>query len=66
MPIYEYLCAKCNTCFALLKMSANDDTGTKCPGCGSEEVKKLMSAFAVCAPGGGATSLGQGSGFGGG
>lgn len=65
MPIYEYFCPKCNACFTVLRLTVTDNSVEKCPGCGSEDVKKLMSAFAVCSPGSGFSSAGQSSGFGG-
>ncbi|QTA86389.1 FmdB family zinc ribbon protein [Desulfonema magnum] len=43
MPIFEYLCKKCNHQFEELILSANDPA-PKCPKCQNENVEKLMSA----------------------
>jgi len=42
MPIYEYLCEKCNNEFEALVFS-NEET-PNCPHCKSNKVKKLVSA----------------------
>ena len=43
MPIYEYVCAKCeHSMEAIQKMS--DDALTDCPGCGEAALKKKISA----------------------
>lgn len=60
MPIYEYVCATCGACFTVLRLTIRIDDETTCPGCGSGEVKKLISAFAVCAPGGEYSASGAG------
>ncbi len=46
MPIYEYKCENCNQVFSLLQRMGANEKDTKCPHCGSSNVKKLMSAFA--------------------
>jgi putative FmdB family regulatory protein len=50
MPIYEYICKKCNDSFELL---VRESTVLECPSCGSRELKKEFSAFAVNSQGGG-------------
>ncbi|RJQ16106.1 MAG: zinc ribbon domain-containing protein [Nitrospiraceae bacterium] len=66
MPIYEYICLKCNHKFALLQ-GLNSEKNTVCPGCSSKEVKKVVSSFSCSSgPGGGASSAMPVSGFGGG
>lgn len=43
MPIYEYLCGRCeNTHEVIQKVS--DDPLKKCPQCGEDALKKLLSA----------------------
>ncbi len=42
MPIYEYKCESCETCFERL-VFAGDDEKVDCPDCGSRKVAKLMS-----------------------
>ncbi len=45
MPIYEYVCLKCNDKFALLQSLYPPEKQTECPKCLSTEVKKVMSSF---------------------
>jgi len=47
MPIYEYKCQKCNYQFEKLVWG---EEKTKCPKCGSENLKKLISGFSVGQP----------------
>ncbi|RMD52065.1 MAG: zinc ribbon domain-containing protein [Nitrospirae bacterium] len=44
MPIYEYRCKKCNRDFEKLVYREEKIT---CPACGSSEVAKKFSAFAM-------------------
>ena len=48
MPIYEYNCTKCGTCFEVLVRTKKDVPG-KCPKCGTEKPAKQFSSFAVSA-----------------
>ena len=43
MPIFEYLCEKCNHEFEELILSS-EDSPPQCPQCHSKKVEKLMSA----------------------
>lgn len=43
MPIYEYVCKKCNNSFEHLLMS-QDSKPVVCPSCGSKSLGRLMSA----------------------
>jgi putative FmdB family regulatory protein len=54
MPIFEYLCHNCKKEFERLVFTG-DSQKIDCPECGSDDVKKKMSA----------TSFMSGSGFGG-
>ena len=45
MPIYEFSCQQCGETFEELVLGGQTN-GIKCPKCGSEAVKKLMSACA--------------------
>lgn len=45
MPLYEYLCKKCQKVFEILQLSSKDEKEVKCPHCGSKEVEKLLSTF---------------------
>jgi putative FmdB family regulatory protein len=52
MPIYEYQCAACgHTLETLQKIS--DSPLTRCPACGAEALKKLVSASGFRLKGGG-------------
>jgi putative FmdB family regulatory protein len=45
MPVYEYLCGKCERKFELLVRSA--EAKVACPGCRSRKVRKLFSVFGL-------------------
>jgi putative FmdB family regulatory protein len=47
MPIYEYVCPKCNGRFQKLVQGFSDPSGLACPRCGSAEVKRAISRVAV-------------------
>jgi putative FmdB family regulatory protein len=46
MPIYEYVCEKCDHCFEFLVFTAKGSP-PNCPQCDHKKVKKLMSAGCV-------------------
>ena len=63
MPIYEYQCEKCQSCFERLVFTG-DKIQVKCPECGAKQVKKLMSCSRFAGGGiGGACKSGASSGF---
>jgi len=46
MPIYEFLCQKCEVKFNILIRNPAESTAAQCPNCGSsEEVVRLISSF---------------------
>ena len=45
MPIFEYLCGKCNKVTELLRL-AGDDSQPACGSCGSAQVEKIFSVTA--------------------
>ena len=49
MPIYEYTCSKCDAEFERLTLGSaeNGKNELDCPVCGSAEVFKKFSSFAV-------------------
>jgi putative FmdB family regulatory protein len=47
MPTYEYLCPHCNRIFNFLVKSPATARRATCPQCGSEDMKKMISGFAV-------------------
>lgn len=64
MPIYEYTCMKCNKVFSVLQKVGASEKDTACSHCGSNDVKKNMSAFNSSSAGSGFSP--SFSGFGGG
>jgi putative FmdB family regulatory protein len=61
MPIYEYRCEDCETAFEKLVRAFREEVA--CPRCGSTELERLLSTFAMSGTG----SAGTGpSAFGGG
>ena len=53
MPIYEFVCEKCHLEFEELFSSSSDNGSVACPGCGSENTRKVFSAFATSDTGSG-------------
>jgi putative FmdB family regulatory protein len=47
MPIYEYRCCACGKKSIFVTLSAKSDFAPKCQKCGSSNVVKLISRFAV-------------------
>ncbi len=48
MPIYEYLCRRCNTIFQFLVRNPSSKTAPVCPECGKgDRMEKVMSTFSV-------------------
>jgi putative FmdB family regulatory protein len=43
MPIYEYRCENCDHCFERLMLAGEEETHLRCPVCGKEEIRKLVS-----------------------
>ncbi len=56
MPIYEYICLKCDEKFALLQSLYPPENNTECPKCASKEVKKIISSFNSSSGSGGSNS----------
>lgn len=54
MPIYEYECDACKATFETLVSSASCKEKITCPTCGSENVRKVMSAGSLRVGSGGA------------
>ncbi len=51
MPIYRFLCDRCGTEFRELVMNGNPRV--RCPGCGADEVNRLLTRFGVIYKGSG-------------
>ncbi len=66
MPMYEFMCAECESEFETLVQSADAVSSVECPECASRKVHKKLSLFGVAA--GKASSPGSSytSGFSGG
>ncbi len=47
LPIYEYRCDRCGRRSSVLIRSISFATDATCPACGSREMRKLVSRFAV-------------------
>ncbi len=46
MPVYEFLCQKCNTRSSILIRGMANATVDKCPACGSNDLSRIISSFA--------------------
>ncbi len=66
MPIYEYICLKCNENFSILQSLYPAEKSTECPKCASKDVKKIISSFTCGAGSGSASSSSPAPTFGGG
>lgn len=47
MPIYEYRCKGCGRKVAIFVRQMGADEGVACPRCGSQELERLFSRFAM-------------------
>ncbi len=47
MPIYEYKCQKCGAAFEQIIISKHDESGISCQKCGSNLVRKTISAASL-------------------
>ena len=47
MPIYEYACKTCNRMSTILVMKRDAQEGLQCRHCGSDQLHRVMSRFAV-------------------
>ncbi|HXX56886.1 MAG TPA: zinc ribbon domain-containing protein [Thermodesulfovibrionales bacterium] len=66
MPIYEYACNACNETFSLLQRVGSSERDSICPRCGSDKVRKKLSAFSCSSGGSGSFSSFPSGGHGGG
>jgi len=55
MPMYEYDCPRCGTRFEELIVRRADERDVRCPDCGSAQVTRALSTFAVAGAGAHAT-----------
>jgi putative FmdB family regulatory protein len=47
MPIYEFICARCDTRFEDLILKEGDLREVACSSCGSPQVEKTFSVFGM-------------------
>lgn len=47
MPIYEFLCSKCNKISSFLSLKVSDPIDAYCKFCGSQDVRKIISRVAI-------------------
>jgi putative FmdB family regulatory protein len=47
MPIYEYVCASCDTKFEMLRPMSRANEKAACPEC-KHESERVLSTFACC------------------
>jgi putative FmdB family regulatory protein len=47
MPIYEYECEKCHRRTSVLTLRVSEQVDAVCDKCGSRELRRLMSRFAM-------------------
>ena len=47
MPMYEFKCVKCGDVFEELIRNSKDNDDVECPECGSHDVTRVLSSFAV-------------------
>lgn len=59
MPIYEFFCEACDKKFETLVMGKETPT---CPGCGTEDIRRLMSACGFISKGSGGETVGKSAG----
>ena len=51
MALYEYKCAECEEHFDLMRPMSQADKPARCPECGSEESRRVITNFAAITPG---------------
>jgi len=47
MPLYEYCCSECGTCFDALRAMSDADAPIACPKCSSENTYRAISLFSA-------------------
>ena len=47
MPIYEFLCPKCNVIYSFLSRTADPEKIPTCPKCGSTDLRRVPSRFGI-------------------
>lgn len=60
MPIYEYKCETCGKIFEKFQKINERQDSIKCPVCGSNETKRILSCFSYTGDYGSSSSCGSG------
>ena len=47
MPIYEFLCPRCNVIYSFLSRRVDTEKVPRCPKCGAENLRRVPSRFGV-------------------
>lgn len=63
MPVYEYICQKCQLKFDYLVRSSQDEI--VCPRCNRKDLKRLISTFSFSSKDAGGNTTGSSGGCGG-
>ncbi|MEJ2211019.1 MAG: zinc ribbon domain-containing protein [Anaerolineae bacterium] len=58
MPVYEYVCADCNSTFAKLRSMSQSDAPAPCPECGGGHTSRAISLFSAVSRGSNGESRG--------
>ena len=61
MPVYEFSCNACGAAVSVFVRSMSSPVSGSCGRCGSTDLRRLVSRFAVISAGGGLDSLGEDS-----
>lgn len=53
MPIYEFRCKQCLSCFEALVWMSGDEDSVECPKCKGKDAERIMSACSTASGGSG-------------
>lgn len=59
MPVYEFLCPRCNRIFSFHSFRVETARAPRCPKCGAEDLRRVPSRFGVAAASKTATAGGK-------
>lgn len=62
MPVYEFLCSKCNRIYSFHSFKVETDKVPRCPRCGATNLQRVPSRFGVAAPSKAAAADGEDGG----
>ncbi|MDR7542687.1 MAG: zinc ribbon domain-containing protein [Armatimonadota bacterium] len=61
MPVYEFTCQSCGEAFEALVWSHSEVKDVGCPHCGSQQIRRRISAFAAIGRGRSTAGGGEGA-----